>query len=209
MLSLIHEVVGIAPAGDPVLILEPMAFDPRNRFTTDSGGTPIPDLEQAVTAIGEIDTIARNLNLAVDNAEVLQANAERGLAFLEEAAAERRWTFDFPALADAFDDDVGDTQRAVGLFNSYCARCHTAGFSAGVAFTKEAGSGGFGPSLRSGRSLVQFPEFEDQVDFIVKGSENGKQYGVNGVGRGWMPAFGAVLSEADIELIVTLVRALP
>jgi len=95
------------------------------------------------------------------------------------------------------------------LFNAYCARCHTAGYSAGVAFTKEAGSGGFGPSLQGGRSLVQFPEFQDQVDFIIKGSENAKQYGVNGVGRGWMPGFGTTLSQADLESIVTLVRALP
>jgi mono/diheme cytochrome c family protein len=47
------------------------------------------------------------------------------------------------------------------------------------------------------------------LDFIIEGSENGKQYGVNGVGRGWMPAFGPVLSEADLRLIITLVRALP
>ena len=30
------------------------------------------------------------------------------------------------------------------------------------------------------------------VDFIIKGSENGKGYGVNGVGGGKMPGFGAV-----------------
>ena len=113
------------------------------------------------------------------------------------------------SLAAAFDGDVEATRTAVGLFNSACARCHTAGYSAGVAFTKEAGSGAFGPSLRAGRSIVQFPDFEDQVDFIINGSENGKQYGVNGVGRGWMPGFGSVVPEDDIRAIVTLVRALP
>jgi mono/diheme cytochrome c family protein len=209
LVSLINEVIEVAPAGDPVLVLEPMAFDPADAYTTDSGGTPVADLDQAETAIGEIDTIARNLNLAVDNAAVLTANAEAGLTFLEEAAAARRWAFDVEALASAFEGDRSAAERAIGLFNGYCARCHTAGYSAGVAFTQEAGSGAFGPSLRGGRSIVQFPDFEDQLDFIVNGSENAKQYGVNGVGRGWMPGFGTALSDADLRLIVTLVRALP
>jgi mono/diheme cytochrome c family protein len=207
--GLIDEVVANAPAGDPVLVLERMEFDPADRFTTEAGDAPIPDLDQAVDAIGEIDTIVRNLQLAVDNLDVLMADAVTGLSFLESAAVERRWAFDVPALAEAFGGDAGRTQRAIGLFNAQCARCHTAGYSAGVAFTQEAGSGGFGPSLRGGRSVTQFPDFDDQVGFVIEGSENGKQYGVNGVGRGWMPGFGTILGRADLELIVTLVRALP
>jgi len=206
---LIAEVIEVAPAGDPVLVLERMSFDPADRFTTSSGATPIPDLEQAETAIGEFKTIARNLNLAVDNAETLTAGADAGLEFLRVAAGARSWMFDITALAAAFDGDIEAAEQAAGLFNAYCARCHTAGYSAGVAFTKEVGSGGFGPSLQGGRSLTQFPDFEDQVDFVIKGSENAKRYGVNGVGRGWMPGFGTVLPETDLRLIITLVRALP
>ncbi|MBU1227679.1 MAG: c-type cytochrome, partial [Actinobacteria bacterium] len=179
--GLLAEVIATAPAGDPVLVLQPLSFDPANPYTTGSGGTPIADLEGAKVAITEVDNIVRNLNLAVANADLLAAGAAKGLAFLEEAAAARRWAFDFESLADAFDGDAAAAQRAAGLFNGYCARCHTAGYSAGVAFTKEAGSGAFGPSLRGGRSITQFPEFEDQLDFIIEGSENGKQYGVNGV----------------------------
>ncbi len=207
--ALLVEVVQTAPAGDPVLVLEPLAFDTTIAYTTENGGTPILDLEEAKIAITEIDNIARNLNLAVANADLLSANAARGMAFLQEAAGARRWAFDFPSLTDTFDGDAAAARRAAGLFNGYCARCHTAGYSAGVAFTKEAGSGAFGPSLRGGRSITQFPDFGDQLDFVIKGSENGKQYGVNGVGRGWMPSFGPVLSEADLRLIITLVRALP
>jgi mono/diheme cytochrome c family protein len=209
LVNLITEVVATAPAGDPVLVLEPMVFDEANPFSTSSGGSPIADLDQAETAITEIDTIIRNLNLAVDNAESLMRSAEAGLAFLEEAAAARRWSFDVDALSAAFGGDTEATRNAIGLFNSYCARCHTAGYSAGLAFTKEAGSGAFGPSLRAGRSVIQFPDFEDQVDFLIEGTENGEQYGVNGVGRGWMPGFGSSLPEDDIRAIVTLVRALP
>jgi mono/diheme cytochrome c family protein len=205
---LISEVVANAPAGDPATILGRMAFDPGDRFSTDRGGVPVPDLELAEVAIDEIATIVRNLNLAVANADRLFAVTEAGLAFLEESALEMRWDFDWQALAPAFGGEE-DLRRAAGLFNAYCARCHTAGYSAGVAFTREPGSGAFGPSLRAGRSLVQFPDFENQLRFIIEGSDSGKQYGVNGVGRGWMPGFGAVLSEADLRLIVTLVRALP
>ena len=72
----------------------------------------------------------------------------------------------------------------------------------------EPGSGALGPSLRDSRSIVQFPDFEDHYEFIVQGSENGQPYGVNGIGRGWMPGFGTVLSEADIRLIVEYERSL-
>ena len=44
--------------------------------------------------------------------------------------------------------------------------------------------------------------------FIVNGSVNGKGYGVNGVGGGKMPGFGAVLPESDIGLIVDYLRGL-
>ncbi len=210
VMDLIAEVVAEAPSSDPVLVLQAVEFDPADPFTITRGGTPVPDLDEVATVIAEMDTIVRNLTLAVDNAENLMRNALAGLDFLEEAAAARRWTFDYDTLAaEAFDGDVDAARHAAGLYNAYCARCHTAGYSAGVAFTQEAGSGAFGPSLRAGRSVVQFPDYEDQVDFIVEGSEDGKQYGVNGVGRGWMPGFGAVLPESDIRAIVSLVRALP
>jgi len=55
---------------------------------------------------------------------------------------------------------------------------------------------------------VQFPDEADQVKFIIKGSVNGQLYGINGIGRGWMPGFGAMLSEEDIMLIVKFERSL-
>ena len=86
-----------------------------------------------------------------------------------------------------FDGDYDKSVRSVGLFNAYCARCHTAGYSAGAAYTKKIASGGLGPALRSGRANIQFQAREDMVDFIINGSVNGKGYGVNGVGGGKMP----------------------
>ena len=104
-------------------------------------------------------------------------------------------------------------ERAVGLFNSNCARCHTAGFSAGVPFTQEAGSGGFGPALWDGRPTVQFGEATENpaddllVRFLTRGSEAQTPYGLNGFGSGRMPAFGPLLSEADIELLAAYLRS--
>ena len=37
---------------------------------------------------------------------------------------------------------------------------------------------------------------------------NGKAYGVNGVGGGKMPGFGAVLPQSDIELVIDYLRGL-
>ncbi len=110
-------------------------------------------------------------------------------------------------MADAtFGGDTERASRAVGLFNGYCARCHTAGYSAGVALTQPVGSGALGPALWDGRPNVQFLNPADMVTFLTKGSENGVPYGVNGVGSGRMPAFGPVLSLDDLELIVQYLR---
>ncbi len=62
--------------------------------------------------------------------------------------------------------------------------------------------------MTGGRSIVQFPNEEDQIDFIIRGSALAEAYGTNGIGRGWMPGFGAVLSQEDIELIVKFERSL-
>ena len=113
------------------------------------------------------------------------------MAFLEQAQQDQKWVINIPAVADAtFEGDVEVTGRAVGLFNAYCARCHTAGYSAGIPLTQPSGSGALGPALWNGRPKVQFLNETDMVDFITKGSANGVPYGVNGVGSGRMPGTG-------------------
>ena len=128
---------------------------------------------------------------------------------LEEALEKQLWNVDFQEIADrTFEGDYDLAVRSVGLFNAYCARCHTAGYSAGAAYTKKIASGGLGPALRSGRANIQFKAREDMVDFIINGSVNGKGYGVNGVGGGKMPGFGAVLPESDIGLVIDYLRGM-
>ncbi len=187
-----------------------ITLDPTDAFTLDnSRGDPRPDLTSARLARNALSTVMINLNATIENNDRFLQSAVTGLEFLRESQEEQRWLVDFDELADStFDGDVDLARRAVGLYNAYCARCHTGGYSAGIQFELEPGAGGFGPSLVGGRSLLQFPDVQDHVDFIIVGSQNAIPYGVNGAGRGWMPGFGPTLSEEDIRLIVEFERSL-
>ena len=167
------------------------------------------DLSVAKGFLSQLESELINIRIVSEGYDKFINEAETGLAFLEKALEEKLWEVSFEEIADStFDGDLEKAQRAVGLFNAYCARCHTAGYSAGVAYTKEIASGGLGPALRAGRANIQFKQREDLIDFIVKGSVNGKAYGVNGVGGGKMPGFGAVLPQSDIELIIDYLRGM-
>jgi mono/diheme cytochrome c family protein len=102
------------------------------------------------------------------------------------------------------------------LFDAFCARCHTKGWSFGEPETQ--GGGAYGPNLTNGDTLRQFPDIEDMIDFIAAGSQYEKPYGVRGVGTGRMPGFGdrgegtekihGLLTEAQIRAIVEYERSL-
>lgn len=178
--------------------LVPVSLDPQQPETG-----PGADLDAAREAVASLEARVAGLSISAINSERLLAQATEGLAFLQRAAEEQKWAVDFQAVADAtFAGDLETTRRAIGLFNGYCARCHTSGYNAGPAFEQEPASGGFGPALWQGRAADAFLSEDDMVDFIVKGSEIGVPYGVNGQGNGRMPGFGAVLTEADIRLII-------
>ena len=167
------------------------------------------DLSVAKGYLSQLESELINIRIVSEGYDKFINEAETGLAFLEKALDEKLWEVSFDEIANStFDGDLEKAIRAVGLFNAYCARCHTAGYSAGVAYTKEIASGGLGPALRAGRANIQFKQREDLIDFIVKGSVNGKAYGVNGVGGGKMPGFGAVLPESDIALIIDYLRGM-
>jgi len=190
---------------------------------TEMLGTPIlnlnPDEEESIPGrkdasivrgfLSELETKVINLGILNDGYDKFMDEAEVGLAFLENAYELKLWLIDFQDIADStFDGDYDKATRAIGIFNAYCARCHTAGYSAGAAYTKQIGSGGLGPALRGGRVNIQFKERADFIDFIINGSVNGKGYGVNGVGGGKMPGFGAVLPQSDIELVIDYLRGM-
>jgi len=167
------------------------------------------DLSTAKGYLSQLKSDEINLGILVEGKEKFLNEAIDGLTFLEQALETKFWNVDFQEIAErTFDGNYDEAVRSVGLFNAYCARCHTAGYSAGAAYTKKIASGGLGPALRSGRANIQFQAREDMVDFIINGSVNGKGYGVNGVGGGKMPGFGAVLPESDIGLIVDYLRGM-
>lgn len=180
-----------------------LAFDPRNAETL----IGIDDARSAARVVGDLESTATSLTITFKNQAVLLEQAHFGLEFLEGAARRARWEVDIDAVAAAgFDGDGEAASRAVSLFNAYCARCHTAGYSAGPSFQQAQASGALGPSLRDGRALTQFLTAEDMYDFILGGSVSGEGYGVNGVGSGRMPGFGMVLSAEDLNLIVRYLR---
>lgn len=164
------------------------------------------DLVVAERGVSANESIALQTDVTRDNEERLLTNAQTALDHLEQAAADAKWTIDIDGVAAGFDGSADDAERAVYLFNAYCARCHTSGWSAGLPFTQEAGSGALGPALWEGRPNVQFLDQEALVEFITEGSTAAEAYGVNGIGSGRMPAFGRVLSMEDIELIASYLR---
>jgi mono/diheme cytochrome c family protein len=187
-----------------------VTLDPTNPAS--EGGEP--DLQTATALVGGMDSVAISKRVLAENEDRIRPAEEGGLQFLRDAQRSQTWAIDIPAVAAAMGVSVEEAERAVGLFNANCARCHTAGFSAGVPYTQEAGSGGFGPALWDGRPVVQFgeaPESEEETDllteFLVNGSVAQRPYGLNGFGSGRMPAFGAILSADDIDLLARYLRS--
>ena len=68
------------------------------------------------------------------------------------------------------------------VFASYCATCH------GIS-----GGGGVGPSFADGKLLRDFADVDAQVAFVKRG-------------KGSMPSFGSVLSNAQIHAVVRYER---
>ena len=134
-------------------------------------------------AVSALQSLATSLGVSASNQERLVEQAQQGLDFLLNADEEKAWEVDIDAVAEAtFEGDVDQASRAVGLFNAYCARCHTSDWSAGVPYTLEVGAGGLGPALWNNRPNVQFIAEEDMIDFLINGSRaqrrvRGQRYG--------------------------------
>ena len=168
-----------------------------------SSGGGVADDQAAATAVSGMEAAAINLAVRTDNAERLLGPAREGLEELLAAEQHRRWEIDLDGVADsAFAGDLGQASRAVGVFTGYCARCHTSGWSAGTPYASPPGSGGFGPAVWKGRPRVQFITKDKLRSFLLVGAVEDQPYGVNGFGNGQMPAFGAVLSSDDLDLLV-------
>jgi mono/diheme cytochrome c family protein len=181
-----------------------VVFDPTNEASV--GGDP--DMTTATRMVSGLSSLALNLEVQANNLDSLLGPAEEALQNLLDAQEDRAWEFDFQGIADhAFDGDAATAERVVGIYQSNCARCHTSGYSAGIPYAQEAGSGGFGPALWDGRPAVQFLTDEDLIDFLRVGALVNVPYGVNGFGNGQMPGFGATLSEQDLSDLAHWLRS--
>lgn len=185
-----------------------VALDPTNPASV--GG--VADSKTANGLVGGYDSLRITLGVTANNQEKFLANEQKGLDFLLNAQEQMAWDVDYEGVAEAMGGSVEEATQAVGLFNANCARCHTAGFSAGLPYRQEIGSGGFGPALWDGRPLVQFGQAAEEpkddllIQFLIKGSEAQQPYGLNGFGSGRMPSFGALLSADDIALLARYLR---
>jgi mono/diheme cytochrome c family protein len=109
-----------------------------------------------------------------------------------------------PKKALAEGAKAGTDGKAV--FETFCARCHTQGWSYGDPGVM--GGGAFGPNLTNGEGPRQFPSIEQQIDWVTNTADYGKQYGVRGQSHGIMPHFGNLLSPAQIKAVVDYERSL-
>lgn len=123
--------------------------------------------------------------------------------------------------AQAKQQAAKDGTDGASLFDAYCSRCHTEGWSIGEPGL--AGGGAYGPNLTNGVEKRQFPLESDQIDFVTNGVTLGKQYGERGISTtcigitpgnpcatpgGGMPYFGNMLSADQIKAIVDYERSL-
>lgn len=92
------------------------------------------------------------------------------------------------------------------IFENFCARCHTQGYSYGQPGVM--GGGAYGPSLVDGATLRQFPAVAKHVDWVTNTAPLGKAYGTRGISSGRMPFFGQMLTAEQIQAVVDYERSL-
>ncbi|MGH9000003.1 MAG: c-type cytochrome [Acidimicrobiia bacterium] len=182
-----------APSLDDVLL----RFSPEEVaeiITYGRPGTPMPawgiDGGGALPEQGITDLVAYLQSIQLTPEEAKKRSAERASEILEAN----------PGLTEG-----------EALFMANCARCHTKGYSYGEP-GPPGGGGAYGPNLRGGVTLRQFPALseglQDHIDFVTEGSEFQTQYGSQGVGTGKMPGFADLLTPEQIDKIVLYERGL-
>jgi mono/diheme cytochrome c family protein len=147
------------------------------------------------------------------NAEAELARLQDPQSALAEAQASVTAAADEPARLKA-ESEVSELEGIIAanqeasmgaaLFNVNCARCHTAGWS--FYEPENPGAGAFGPPLT--HVVGQFPDEQDQLDFITDGKKVGEKYGRQGKASGRMPFFSQLLTAKQIKAIADYERSL-
>lgn len=170
-------------------------------------------LETAETALDEAEAALDELPADATDAD--RADARQTVADAEQDIEDARDAIEWAEEWAASRTDVSDGQL---LFESYCARCHTKGWSifdstnpvSAQVLGLPGGGGTVGFNLRDGASIRRFGDgdtgFDEQLAFVTEGSEANRPYGIGGIGNGRMPGFGAMLPEEYIRMIVEYER---
>jgi mono/diheme cytochrome c family protein len=146
-----------------------------------------------------------------------QANPRTSAAELAAAQADVTEAQAKLEKANAYEAEVVGLSDGAILFRLNCARCHTKGWSyydptrLDLPEPPPQGSGAYGPSLRDGSTLLQFPGragAQQQFDWVAVGVPANNQYGVRGISSGRMPHFGQQLTDDQIKQIVAYERSL-
>ena len=177
-------------------------------------GASDAQLKQACDAIqAEVNTDVSKVNKSQAKACGTYLDALSGF---HDAQASYAWALDWQKRRA----NVSEGQL---LFETNCARCHTQGWSIfdpsqvdGTSVLGLSGGGGglgggIGFNLRGGDTVRRFGTdaeggFDAQVEFVFNGSEAFKPYGLDGIGSGRMPGFGAMLTKKQIQEIVAYER---
>jgi mono/diheme cytochrome c family protein len=124
------------------------------------------------------------------------------------------WFDENPSDRALLGEALFNNQAAAGSFS--CARCHTEGESWGDP--QVAAGGWYGPSLLGGVETRRFQQFDDNVDFIAVGVQEGEVYAPGAMGNCCMPGHGVgagPLSETEglytdeqLEAVVRYIRSL-
>mgnify|MGYP000892160858 CR=1 FL=1 len=123
---------------------------------------------------------------------------------VEKAARDAMAAAEAAGTPITYGEALFNSTYSSGAFS--CARCHTDGWSWGDPGV--SGQGAFGWNLTGGSTNSRFPNADDMVAFVQGGSEFGKKYAAHSQGSGRMPAFGHLLTEAQVKAIVEYVRSL-
>jgi mono/diheme cytochrome c family protein len=181
--------------------------------------------EPGTTSDAELTATCTQLEQQLDDAGTAdEQQIEEGRACREFLTAldEFETAVENLAWAEAWAESREDVSDGQLLFETYCARCHTQGWSvfdpAEPNSTRVLGlpgggggqGGGIGFNLRDGATERRFGPgdlgFEAQKEFIQSGSEANVQYGNGGLGSGRMPGFSRMLTEDMIDAIVRYER---
>lgn len=160
---------------------------------------------------------AQEQQLADAKTALTKAQASGTAAAVAEARLKVDTQTAVVASAQKWADQVAAMNEGEVLFRTNCARCHTKGASyydpnnLRLPPQPLPGSGAFGPSLRGGSTLLQFPGLageQEQYDWVAVGVPENEGYGVRGISSGQMPHYENLLSQAQIKAIVAYERSL-